>query len=367
MVNNTRLGTKHLTIFMFVIIIGFGLIVSIQDFFLNYSDELSTKINNKEVEITIGRYILNHIQVIETKFYEISISKNSQTGKNKIISEIEHLKQSFDTLENGGYIVHHIELDVENNQKYQDRMHYYPTSNSSYSTELLALNPKLDRTVEKLNELIDIISKYEKIIENGTNEEIIIIEQELSNFMKKTPDFFDGMKEHASRMIYESKIENENYKNQLLQQKNLYSKIELLSIIIIILIILILGYKFGKQIIDMNIKLSDFAYQAEQANIAKTIFVTNMSHEIRTPLNAIIGFSELLNESDSLPEKEKEYTDIIARSGKSLLSIINDILDLSKIESNNLELENISFNILDLSEEAIELFTQKSKEKKYTY
>jgi two-component system sensor histidine kinase/response regulator len=72
---------------------------------------------------------------------------------------------------------------------------------------------------------------------------------------------------------------------------------------------------------------------AEQANKGKSIFLANMSHEIRTPLNSIIGFSELLNRDKFLSNTQKEYTHSIISSGEHLLSIINDILELSKVEA----------------------------------
>ncbi len=81
--------------------------------------------------------------------------------------------------------------------------------------------------------------------------------------------------------------------------------------------------------------------QAEAANRAKTDFLANMSHELRTPLNTILGFSEILQDElfGTLNEKQKDHVNSIYGSGRHLLSLINDILDLSKVESGKLELE----------------------------
>ncbi|MFA7084295.1 MAG: ATP-binding protein, partial [Arcobacteraceae bacterium] len=102
--------------------------------------------------------------------------------------------------------------------------------------------------------------------------------------------------------------------------------------------------------------------KAIKAQEAKGIFLANMSHEIRTPLNAIIGFSEILSEAN-LAIKEKEHAKIIVKSAKSLLDIINDVLDISKMESGKFELENTNFSLFDLTEYIVELFSMSSIEK----
>lgn len=79
---------------------------------------------------------------------------------------------------------------------------------------------------------------------------------------------------------------------------------------------------------------------AEAANKAKSVFLANMSHELRTPLNAILGFSELMSLDATATEKQKETLNIINRSGAHLLNMINDVLDISKIEAGRFELEN---------------------------
>ena len=94
-------------------------------------------------------------------------------------------------------------------------------------------------------------------------------------------------------------------------------------------------------------EIEDKSRQIEAANRHKSEFLANMSHELRTPLNAIIGFSEVLGERlfGELNEKQAEYTDDILTSGRHLLSLINEILDLSKVEAGRMELELATFDL----------------------
>ncbi len=103
--------------------------------------------------------------------------------------------------------------------------------------------------------------------------------------------------------------------------------------------------------------------KAETANMAKNEFLANMSHEIRTPMNAIIGLSNILNMSSPLTQKQKEFIKTLQMSADSLLALINDLLDISKIEANTVQLEEIPFNLTQLTNEVISMVTVRAREK----
>jgi signal transduction histidine kinase len=92
-------------------------------------------------------------------------------------------------------------------------------------------------------------------------------------------------------------------------------------------------------------QLARLNVQLYESNRTKSDFMATMSHELRTPLNSIIGFSEVLSSIDSLDDKQKRYVDNISKSGKMLLGMINDILDMAKIESGRIVVEPVTFNI----------------------
>jgi len=144
----------------------------------------------------------------------------------------------------------------------------------------------------------------------------------IRNFDKMATDLLDGKADLSKRMLIKSKDE------------------------------------FGHAASSFNLfldKVETIAIKEKKANESKSTFLSNMSHEIRTPMNAILGFSQLLN--DEINDKRlKSYLKTIISSGNTLLILINDILDLSKIESGKLELIKTNVHVKDLFEESVNIF-----------
>ncbi len=103
---------------------------------------------------------------------------------------------------------------------------------------------------------------------------------------------------------------------------------------------------------------------AKAADLAKSQFLANMSHEIRTPMNGILGMSELLLAGGATPQERKEYLEDIRYSGQMLLDMINDILDLSKIESGKMSIESVPFDIGDIVDRTVHIFRHRTDAKK---
>jgi PAS domain S-box-containing protein len=104
----------------------------------------------------------------------------------------------------------------------------------------------------------------------------------------------------------------------------------------------------GQRIMDLNVELERTAAMAETANRAKSTFLSTMSHEIRTPMSSILGYAQLMLRDSSLGTEAKANLKIIARSGEHLLALINDVLDMSKIEAGRVELNPATFSLVRL-------------------
>jgi len=102
---------------------------------------------------------------------------------------------------------------------------------------------------------------------------------------------------------------------------------------------------------------------AEKANLAKSNFLASISHELRTPLNAILGYSRILADDKELQSKQRDFAEIMYKSGDHLLSMINEILDLSKIEAGRMDVQDVNFSLKSMLNDLLSIFSLEAKQK----
>lgn len=121
--------------------------------------------------------------------------------------------------------------------------------------------------------------------------------------------------------------------------------------------------RFAERMTAYTTALEQAHRSAVQASEAKSTFLANVNHELRTPLNAIMGFTEILSKSPSLDCQEQQYTEIILQSGEHLLYLIQSMLEMSRIEANQIVYEETQFNLQQLVDEVVAMFRLQAQEK----
>ena len=217
-------------------------------------------------------------------------------------------------------------------------------------------SPKYQEYVAEISR-IDTINKIflVKDIEEKKNEQIILMVISFMIFLLSLLMFirliylFKSLKlntKHLNMLLED--IESYPNKDKVTEFKKIINNRESSEI-----------YAFMSEMIQ---ELQESKDMADRANNTKSLFLANMSHEIRTPLNGIVGFTKFLK-STNLNAEQDEFLQIIRKSSEDLLSIINDILDISKIENGNIEIEEVFFNPMEEFENVIESYSANASKK----
>ncbi len=125
--------------------------------------------------------------------------------------------------------------------------------------------------------------------------------------------------------------------------------------------------EYANFLVEKNLKLEEAKQEAILANKAKSEFLTNMSHELRTPLNGILGIAQLFQDQEGLTDKQKEEINIIYESGNHLLMLINDLLDLAKIEAGKMNIETTKFDFTNFLKLICDLIQNSAKTKNISF
>ncbi len=313
---------------------------------------------NNKLEYSPAYYSLNDYNMLQSTVTVDSldkinnslkeINKPQQNQKNKgALSWIKNIFTS-DNSKTGSTIVTSSENNISSSTKNQ-------TSASASKKKLSVLD--VNQILEQQHEIL------KKELQVWGLDELVLL-QEDKNLMDRIRTAINALDENEMAIV---KAQADDANNSAGKASNIIAIIGVLAIITTLIFVYMIISDIARSN-ELSIELEAQRKKAEDLAEVKEKFLANMSHEIRTPLNAIIGFTEQLSK-EKASEKQKKYIDAIEHSSDHLLSIVNQILDFSRIESGKMQNSAVAFSIREVVMEIFESFKKKAAEKNlwFTY
>lgn len=338
----------------------------------------------KLIKDNLGKYIKhltnNGFQASTIKDYYLPIlfSEPLEANKSAIgldVSTHPFVKETVhEAIHNNTYVVTPLLSLVQQQNKYTGIIVYYPVYKENALSELRVVNTTPDLT--KLHGLVEVVFELDFLLED------IYQKIKLDNYTYRLnygennivahPQHKNGMFHHDVDInIFDKKghisfSSTEKFELTMIDWSGISLILIACSIGIIcvmfVFLIVSFNYSLSKKIKERTIELTRTNEELTSANKAKNLFLANISHEYRTPLNAIIGFAEIAQREVN-DKIAVDYFNKINHSSSILLGIVNDVLDISKMQAGELNLENRSFNPSIETYSVIEILNEKAKEK----
>lgn len=348
-------------------------VVGLKVFFADLHARLEQSGANERARLFIGDEIVRSIGSVETAVYRLASAGNLSALKRSrrdISAQLDKLEHDLKVLEQGGVVRREIFLNIEGGEEMVREVSYTPnTDGSAFVMEMIEIAPLVDVIRSRSDQLEQLLIRQWENRDRGDRERFFALEQEISLFMKNIPPLFFRVNENANRLFFEGSEHLRRIEARLAEQRKNLTRTEWTLVALVVTLAMLAIWFFVRQTNEANRKLRSAWGEmlsakegAERASRAKSDFVSRMSHELRTPLNAILGFAQVLDR-ETLPPTDKKYVELINHSGQHLLELINQVLDLAKIEAGRLTLEEIDFDLRHLIGEVSAIVAERASAK----
>lgn len=251
---NTTL--KQLILLVGIFILGIFSLIAINVFFLNLSEKLDKQTSNLKAKIEIGEYIVSDLYKIRSDFYELATTVTNKRGRTlitkKLNKKIKVLEDTLNILRDGGSLKRVIRLNIVG-QNFTTKTINYKKDNDEFSLEVIDIKPKLIEFKNLVSQLNTLLVTQEIYRKSKNSLEFMKQNKRIKRFYKLTPSFFVRITENTNRLLFEGNQELKNLEENVKNQKEFYTYLELFLVVTIILFVLVLGYLIAKKI-DTNSK-----------------------------------------------------------------------------------------------------------------
>lgn len=369
--NEERISFGRLLRRFGLFLLGCLLIIFVHLAHTHLTAALESQTLNERARGFIGEEISRRLQGMENRAYQLATSAGKR-GQDWLHSRFKEdlaaIRHDLLVLERGGRVRRVLQVNLEGHETMIREEVYQPKpEDSAYLLEVIDLVPKLAQIEAMVGELLEALERRDQYRESLNLSGLFEEEQRLLAAYKRLTPHFVRLRENANRLLHQSHERQQLLEGEIAQRKRWFDILQLGLVLMVLLGVGSLGLVYARNIARHQAVLrqardgmQQAKEEAERASRAKSHFVSRMSHELRTPLNAVLGFAQLLAVEPGLRPELRLQVGEINKAGNHLLGLINDVLDLAKIEAGRLVYEKIAFDPLEIMDEIIAILGEQA-------
>ena len=354
-----------------VLLLGFFLacflsIAAIGVVFEELSEALAKQLNDQRVRLSVSEQIASNIVKIESSLFQMTSAGNSAGYRRSLAQAAEAtdlLDHHIHVLQNGGQIRRILNVNVLGIEQFENTVSYKPNPKIDGATiEVIELLPFVDRIRTKSQTLVTLLERRDQCIDarSPCAEESMAA---VRSYYKELSPFFYRLTENTNRQLMEGLIRLDELQKALQDKESKLKSLHITAILLVIIFGTALSAFFLRRINAAQTQAEIARDKAEEASLAKTRFLATMSHEIRTPMNGILGMVQILEDGELTPMQRRDNLRVIRDSGNTLMQLLNDILDLAKVEAGKMRLRIVPTSPSQLVSETAALFMDMARAK----